>query len=537
MSYALDAQRRVKMSSNDAESDLISKAVAGDLAALELLLFRHRKRLTAYVQARFPPELRDSLEPLDIVQDTWLRAIRAIATFRPVEFDQFHRWLVTIARHVIADQLKRYVPASPRSDEAFGFKPIKPTRAHRSSGCWESWPSISALRANPPLITNWWRHWTARSASCPATRPRPCAWRFLNGDDIKAIAAKMNRLAEATSQCFATSAAEIAAVGNAIGVRVYLETVIDETKVSDLLEEVIARHACRGERLSDFAQIMRRSSGSHAPIFASELCALDAIHRGGYSGAEGRPSIRQSNPQPMLFASPSYRIPGYLIEREISSGGQATVFKALQERIGRAVAVKIIHGGPFVGTHGRKRFDRESEILARLNHPNIVSILDRGRTADGSFYLVMDFVEGATLDAYLRDLGKERRIYCAIVHQDRSRAIEEGAINRTSSIACDPQADEHPRRPPRQSLTCLDFWNGETARRFRGHSRRRARSHCADPHRAGARLAPLVQPRAVHREVRCRRWAKRRLRPWRDALFRARRGISISGSPAILARW
>ena len=45
--------------------------------------------------------------------------------------------------------------------------------------------------------------------------------------------------------------------------------------------------------------------------------------------------------------------------------------------------------------------------MARLNHPNVVTILDRGRTADGSFFLVMDYIGGANLDCFVRELGKD----------------------------------------------------------------------------------------------------------------------------------
>jgi RNA polymerase sigma-70 factor (subfamily 1) len=94
------------MASNNDESSLITAAISGDLAALEMLLTLHRRRLVAYVQSHFPEELRDSLEPQDIVQDTWLRAVRSISAFRPGGADPVYRWLVTIARNLIADQLK-----------------------------------------------------------------------------------------------------------------------------------------------------------------------------------------------------------------------------------------------------------------------------------------------------------------------------------------------------------------------------------------------------------------------------------------------
>lgn len=97
------------------------------------------------------------------------------------------------------------------------------------------------------------------------------------------------------------------------------------------------------------------------------------------------------------------RIPGYYILDNVSRGGQATIFRATQESTGRTVAVKVVAGGPFISSRHKKRFEREAKILATLDHPNIVSIIDRGRTADGSFYFVMPYVDGVALDEYWKN--------------------------------------------------------------------------------------------------------------------------------------
>ena len=92
---------------------------------------------------------------------------------------------------------------------------------------------------------------------------------------------------------------------------------------------------------------------------------------------------------------------GYRFVREIGRGGQAVVHRAVQEATGRSVAIKVMPGGPFLNSRHRARFDREVAVLANLDHPNVVGILDRGRTAGGSFFLVMPLVEGMPLDEYL----------------------------------------------------------------------------------------------------------------------------------------
>lgn len=99
--------------------------------------------------------------------------------------------------------------------------------------------------------------------------------------------------------------------------------------------------------------------------------------------------------------------PGYEILREIHRGGQGVVYLALQKATKRKVALKVLHTGPFAGSSGRARFEREVAILGQLNHPNIVRIHDSGVTTDGSFFYVMDYIPGRTLDELIRAKDKK----------------------------------------------------------------------------------------------------------------------------------
>lgn len=86
----------------------------------------------------------------------------------------------------------------------------------------------------------------------------------------------------------------------------------------------------------------------------------------------------------------------YRILEEIGRGGSGRVYKAVQEPRDRVVAMKVIVNDAEDALGFVKRFEREVELVARLNHPNIVAVYDSGQHQD-LIYLVMRFVDGGTL--------------------------------------------------------------------------------------------------------------------------------------------
>ena len=95
----------------------------------------------------------------------------------------------------------------------------------------------------------------------------------------------------------------------------------------------------------------------------------------------------------------------YRLTEKLGSGGMADVFLAEDVRLGRHVAVKMLRA-PFADDHEFvQRFRVEAQAAALLNHPNIVTVHDRGHD-DGRWYLVMEYVRGETLKARLRREGR-----------------------------------------------------------------------------------------------------------------------------------
>src|SRR5512144_1815027 len=91
----------------------------------------------------------------------------------------------------------------------------------------------------------------------------------------------------------------------------------------------------------------------------------------------------------------------YVIEERLGAGGMGVVWKARDEKLGRAVALKVLSAAAVGNELARARMVREARAAAALEHPCIVHIYDAGETADGGAFLVMELVRGRSLRAVL----------------------------------------------------------------------------------------------------------------------------------------
>jgi tRNA A-37 threonylcarbamoyl transferase component Bud32 len=113
----------------------------------------------------------------------------------------------------------------------------------------------------------------------------------------------------------------------------------------------------------------------------------------------------------------------YKITEVMASGAMGAVFKAERVPIGKLVAVKVLHASVANDSEFQARFERETRVMSKLNHPNCVSVLDFGAW-EGSPYLVMDYVDGTTLRARLdkgpipalQALGMARQVLAGLAH-------------------------------------------------------------------------------------------------------------------------
>ena len=100
----------------------------------------------------------------------------------------------------------------------------------------------------------------------------------------------------------------------------------------------------------------------------------------------------------------------YRIEQLLGRGGMGAVYRARDMRLDRVVAVKVVRGDLIGDPDARRRFSREAQIVARLQHPGIVAVFDYGTLPDGGAYLIMELVHGEDLR---RALAREGRLDAA----------------------------------------------------------------------------------------------------------------------------
>jgi len=126
----------------------------------------------------------------------------------------------------------------------------------------------------------------------------------------------------------------------------------------------------------------------------------------------------------------------YQLQRVVASGGMATIYHALDLRLDRQVAVKIMHPHLANDEDFVNRFIREAKAAATLSHPNIVAIQDQGWNEGGvpAVFIVMEYIEGFTLRDVITDQGAlgatEALRYFAPVVSAMAAAHKHGILHR-----------------------------------------------------------------------------------------------------------
>ena len=234
--------------------------------------------------------------------------------------------------------------------------------------------------------------------------------------------------------------------------------------------------------------------------------------------ARPRCNVRTQGAQPTWPANPNSpsatRSPGYSLESLIGRGGMGEVFRALDGRLARAVALKVLAPELVEDEAFRERILRESQLAASIDHPNVIPIYAAGE-ADGHVYIAMRLVEGSDLRTVLRRDGR----LDAGARGGAARAGRLGARRgaRARARASRRQAEQRPDRRAAASRALLPrrlrhHDDGRRPRRGRAlaaaarHARlRRARAGAGrSGRRAGGRVLARMPRSSSASRARCR---------------------------------
>ena len=107
-----------------------------------------------------------------------------------------------------------------------------------------------------------------------------------------------------------------------------------------------------------------------------------------------------------VFANvgPGSRVAGYLLEEPVGAGGMAVVFRAVDERLNRRVALKLLAPALAADRAFRQRFIKESQAAAAVDDPHIIPIHEAGE-ASGVLFIAMRWVPGGDVRMLLNELG------------------------------------------------------------------------------------------------------------------------------------
>lgn len=185
------------MGQDDAQIELLRRASAGDVAALEVLLLQYRQELLQYISRKMPEDLRRTIEPQDVLQDVYFEVFRSMTAFKADTPGMALRWMLRIARNRVVDLVRLN-----RSAKRGGGRLADLAGDDTEAGVMQILQELSVYERTP-----------SRSAAAhellsavqqcmnrlPHDYREVLRFRFLEGMEVEEIARKMNRTTPAVA--------------------------------------------------------------------------------------------------------------------------------------------------------------------------------------------------------------------------------------------------------------------------------------------------------------------------------------------------
>ena len=165
----------------------------------------------------------------------------------------------------------------------------------------------------------------------------------------------------------------------------------------ELLAEEFAGRLRRGERpaLTEYAERHPELADDIRELFPALVMMEDL------GSVAGQPALPQAGPLPQQLGD-------FRILREIGRGGMGLVYEAVQESLGRHVALKVLPFHALMEPTVLERFRREARAVAQLHHTNIVPVFDIDEH-EGIHYYAMQFIQGQSLDEVIEEVKRLRQ--------------------------------------------------------------------------------------------------------------------------------
>lgn len=135
------------------------------------------------------------------------------------------------------------------------------------------------------------------------------------------------------------------------------------------------------------------------------------------------------------------RIGHYRVVRLLGAGGMGAVYEAMEDRIGRRVAIKVLHADVSAERDSRLRFINEARVVNRVRHPSLITVHEMGELPDGSAYIVMEFLEGETLTHRMQRRGDQSITLPEILRFMRQVTSALGAVHAQGIVHRDLKPD------------------------------------------------------------------------------------------------
>src|SRR5437868_15024621 len=177
---------------------------------------------------------------------------------------------------------------------------------------------------------------------------------------------------------------------------------VERHPVDRLAEEFVERYR-RGERpaISEYTEKYPELAGELQEIVAALVLIEEHGRAQVKPGSNAESQAQSDSPAPVQLGD-------YRVLREIGRCGMGVVYEAVQESLGRHVALKVLPSHALLDGVRLKRFQHEAQAAARLHHTNIVPIFGVG-TAEGVYFYAMQFIQGRGLDEVIEELRELKR--------------------------------------------------------------------------------------------------------------------------------